>query len=368
MRNKRSHLVRVIGPGAMFALAPCQPMTSSSARRAAIGVLSLALLGACSSDKTLTAPNAAPPDSLAAKFPSAVGQIAFTSNRDGPLYIYVAAADGSKLRRLAAGVNAAWSRDGQQIAFNGTVGGTEPTSDPAIYVVNADGSGERPLPIRGVGPVWSPDGRQLAYTTDRGIYVANSDGSDPRQLVSSNFPAPGDTVGGPAWSPDAKRVAFSGGEWIAVEPSGDVGDCTANCGYWRIQLYVVNTDGSGIQALAPYALSASWSPDGSMFAFGAGDEVGIANADGSGERTVSTSIPFPNMPDWSPDGRVLSFTGGRSAADVIGCLTKCFPAGTRIYATDPSLGATIQLIPDAVSPARWPYDDFQAVWSRAVKP
>jgi Tol biopolymer transport system component len=331
-----------------------------SSTRGLLGAFSLALLCACNADKTLTTPTAAPPtDSLAAKFPPLLGQIAFTSNRDGSPYIYVAAADGSSLRRLAAGFNPAWSRDGQQLAFNGN-GIEDTTSDQPIYVINADGSGERLLPIRGVGPVWSPDGRQLAYSNGRGIYVANSDGSNPRQLLSNDFPSPGDTVSGPVWSPDGKRIAFIS--------ASDV-ECQDGCYDAQFQLYVVNTDGSGIQPLGPHdpnqgfvafqAFSASWSPDGSRVAFETagpvGAAIGIANADGSGAQTVTTSIQQPTTPDWSPDGRVLSFTG-------------LLRFGTRIFANDPSLNVTIQLVPDAELPVHLPYGDFQAVWSRVVKP
>jgi Tol biopolymer transport system component len=324
-------------------------MIHSTPLRPALSAFSLALLGACNSERALTTPTAAPPtDSLAAKFRPLVGQIAFNSTRDGSTYIYVAAADGSSLRRLAAGVSPAWSWDGRQIAFNGF----DSTSAPPIYVINVDGSGQRLLPLRGSGPAWSPDGRHLAYSTDSGIYVANSDGSNPRQLVSSDFPSPGETVGGQTWSPDGTRIAFVSGDWD----------------YTSFQLYVVNVDGTGILPLTPYdpkrgipnrEFSANWSPDGSMVActevFGATTALGIANADGSLGQTASTSVPFPETPDWSPDGRILSFTGWTAP-------------GTRIFATDPALGATIQLIPNAISPARRPYDDFNAVWSRAVQP
>jgi TolB protein len=322
----------------------------------ALGVLSLVFLGACSPDKTLTTPTAAPPtdslrspvDTASVKFPPLVGQIAFNSTRDGSTYIYVAAADGSSLRRLTAGVGPAWSRDGRQIAFNGL----DSTSEPPIYVINADGSGQRLLPLRGQGPRWSPDGRQLAYSTDSGIYVANSDGSNPRKLVGSDSPSPGEVVGGQTWSPDGARIAFVSGNW----------DDTP------FQLYVVNVDGSDIRPLAPYdpkrglpnqASSPNWSPDGSMVAceedFGTTAALGIANADGSLGQTVTTSIQ-PHTPDWSPDGRILSFSGETPTS------------GTRIFATDPVLHATIQLIPNVVSPSHLPYNDFNAVWSRTVQP
>ena len=127
----------------------------------------------------------------------------------------------------------------------------------------------------------------------------------------------------------------------------------------------MRADGSGIELTVQPGVFPRWSPDGSTIAYAyspAGRAIGVANADGSGGRTVTTPIDYPETPDWSPDGRILSFTGGTAAS------AKNSANGTRIFATDPVLHATIQLIPNAISPARLPYDDSQAVWSRAMRP
>jgi len=65
-----------------------------------------------------------------------------------------------------------------------------------IYMMNADGSGRRPLTgssallerrPNNVSPAWSPDGQQLVFLSDRGgdgeFYVMNADGSDQRQIL-----------------------------------------------------------------------------------------------------------------------------------------------------------------------------------------
>jgi Tol biopolymer transport system component len=79
-----------------------------------------------------------------------------------------------------------------------------------IGLVNADGSGPR-LVTQGAAvtvPVWSPDGRRLAYRESRGplntiFSVDVTDGSAPVAVVRE----PG-TLGAPVWSPDGRRIAY----------------------------------------------------------------------------------------------------------------------------------------------------------------
>ena len=329
------------------------PVTTSfacaRARAVLVGAVALALLGGCNSDKTLTTPAArTPTDSLAATFPPLVGQIAFVSTRDGSPYIYVAAADGSSLRRLTKGLWPEWSPDGRQIVFNGA----DSSGDPSIHIINADGSGERVLQITGSSPNVSPDGRRLSFSNALGLYVANADGSNPTLLVSSDWQAPGYRVTGAGWSPDGTRIAFvSGGAWWddGVAPS----------------VYVANVDGSRIAGTAQPAYNPRWSPDGSVIAFTTVDypyfggngphqpdppkaAVGLAAPDGSSLRLHDVSGA---VADWSPDGRVLM-------------VVRSTPLGDRIFVTDTSFQTIKRLVPEAVAPSLRSYADDGAVWSR----
>ena len=82
-----------------------------------------------------------------------------------------------------------------------------------IYVMNADGSGQRSLTrtaaSEGLGG-WSPDGRKIAFTRLRGrsglgdVYVMNADGSGKRRLARGTAPA---------WSPDGQMILFHTAPW-----------------------------------------------------------------------------------------------------------------------------------------------------------
>ena len=159
-------------------------------------------------------------------------------------------ADGSNVRDLTphpgrgpghGAADPAWSPDGRTIAFvrwASPVGGHEDVgfgSPEAIYVVKADGSGLRNLTPKPVGtyaaPAWSPDGRKIAFVSDRDgnseIYVMNADGSGQRSLTRN--PA---YDADPAWSPDGRKLAF------VSNRDGSYG------------VYVMNADGSGQRRLA----------------------------------------------------------------------------------------------------------------------
>jgi Tol biopolymer transport system component len=100
-----------------------------------------------------------------------------------------------------------FSPDGRKIAFT-----SRRDKDYEIYVMNADGSGQRRLThSRGIdkAPVFSPDGRRIAFTSNRDgnyeIYVMDADGRNPRRVTRSS-----ERSDYPCWHPDGKHLVFVG--------------------------------------------------------------------------------------------------------------------------------------------------------------
>ena len=121
------------------------------------------------------------------------GKIAFESDRDGDLEIFVMNADGTGVTQLtnndADDWHPVWSPNGKQIAFQGDRDG-----DDEIFVMNADGTGGTQLTDHDAddwGPVWSPNGKQIAFQSDRygddEIFVMDADGSNVVSLGQQGY-------------------------------------------------------------------------------------------------------------------------------------------------------------------------------------
>jgi TolB protein len=187
----------------------------------------------------------------------------------------------------------AWSPDGRKLAFV-----SQRDGNSEIYVMNADGSAQENLtrqPASDSHPSWSRDGQKLAFVSRRDgnseIYVMNADGSGLRNLTRT---ASHDLD--PAWSPDGRAIAFVQRKCWA--PQRDI-----RCRLYETYLYVVNADGSGLRRLTTqpaHLFNPSWSADGKTIRYGGY----LVNADGSGRKKLPGNVPLAGA--WSPDGQRIA--------------------------------------------------------------
>lgn len=229
-------------------------------------------------------------------------------------------------------------------------------SASSLYLVPVSGGEPQRLtaaPAADSHPRWAPDGRRLAFLSDRGgtvqIWLLDLQGGEPREVT--RLPVP---VRGFAWSPDGSRIAFT----AAVYPDCPTLECTRDreqrlegdgvaarrydrllYRHWdgwdsgrRVHVFVIAATGDGVPVdlLRGAELDApptpcggsesfSWSPDGKLLAV-AGRErtasaawsddtnIFVLNADGSGSRCItSQNLAADALPVWSPDGRTLAY-------------------------------------------------------------
>ncbi len=182
---------------------------------------------------------------------------------------------------------------------------------PSLHLLNVDTNGDQGLvtSVSAYDPNWSPDGKQIAFTSedDFDIYVVNGDGQNVRRLTDcSNCGFHGATKyphsARIAWSPNAKQLVFESN----YEGEG-----------WGISL--INSDGSGRRLLTKYAYGPVWSPNGLSIAFSkllttdngqlqAVYRIYTIRSDGTQLHRMSyTEKPCNETPRWSPDGKKIAF-------------------------------------------------------------
>jgi TolB protein len=234
-------------------------------------------------------------DNRAHSWSPAGKEIAFFRGTDGPA-IYRVNADGTGPKRLTdipvCPTVPSWSPDGNKIAF-----ASRREANCAICVINADGTERKRLTDYHHGTIswsWSPDGRKIAYMLDglsrgpsKGLYVMNADGTEQRKLADSH--STGDLTPSLAWSPDGKSIAFM----IREGRKGEI--CT------------VHIDGSGIRNLTKnptHDAFPSWSPDGKKIAFASdrdgNSEIYLMNPDGTQQKRLTNSPRTDFDPCWLP--------------------------------------------------------------------
>ncbi len=277
--------------------------------------------------------------------------------------IWLAATDGSAppYRLTSPGTeasNATWSPDGSVLAFTSRREGAGPDSSTTWFLRMGPAGGEA-FQVAGVNgaPVFSPDGRQIAFlwrgpadsargerrrgwvaadaitrgpdprrfdgrvitylpykADERGmlpdpasvranqVYVTPATGGEPRLLTPGTLSA-----GAIAWSPDGRTIAFVRD---STEPDPLREDARPDL--WTVD--VASGRLTRLTAQRGYETNPSFAPDGRSIAFncargrGEPDDVCVMPAAGGEPRTLTGGWDYdPGPPRWSPDGRHVLF-------------------------------------------------------------
>lgn len=178
---------------------------------------------------------------------------------------------------------------------------------PAEYLLmvsDADGENGRTVlkskePL--MSPVWSPDGRQLAYVSfesGRSQIFSQDLSTGKRRLLSSK---PG-INGAPSWSPDGRQMA------LALSDGANT------------HIHLLDLEGGGLRQVTQGAAintEPTWSPDGSKLAFTSdrGGRPQIYEQDlATGQlRRLTYQGNYNARPRYSPDGKSIALVQGGSS-------------------------------------------------------
>jgi dipeptidyl aminopeptidase/acylaminoacyl peptidase len=134
----------------------------------------------------------------------------FVESRRGWESLWVVDADGRHPRRLVGGLLgpvASWSPDGRQIAL--AAARRHGDRRVHLYLVSRQNGAIRPLgggAVSDIRPVWSPDGRWIAYATPEGTLERVHPDSTGRQMLLQRS---GEEAVGLNWSPLGSPLAYA---------------------------------------------------------------------------------------------------------------------------------------------------------------
>src|SRR3989344_5935198 len=223
--------------------------------------------------------------------------------------------DGTGLQRLTTNpgqdLEPTWSPDGKELLFT-----SHRTGGTAVWRMDSDGSNQRDITSNIVERArqadWCSNGKIVVAYRDRGDSEAGIGIIDPNGTSFTSIysePRTGRIPSWPKWSPNCFEIAFEryvNGNW---------------------EIYTMNSDGTNQRNIPNNLIvndqQATWSPDGTKMVFisdranpggitnGLLDiDLYIMNNDGTNITRLTYDIGPEADPDWSNDGEKIIFAGG----------------------------------------------------------
>jgi len=242
------------------------------------------------------------------------------------------------------------SPDGKKIVYTvGIVDKSTNKTNTQIFVMSADGSDQKQItngPASSSGPVWSPNGKRIAFVTGGQIWTMKANGDDKDQVTKISTGA-----SSPVWSPNGKWIAFSSDVYpeCATDECNRTEDEKAENSkvkahvstrllyrHWvewrdrkRTHVFVVDSDGGSARDVTPgdfdsppYAASTGrdfeFSPDSSSIvylrnpdkveAISTNSDIFIANLNGGNPKNITAGMNgYDTSPVYTQDGKYLLF-------------------------------------------------------------
>jgi dipeptidyl aminopeptidase/acylaminoacyl peptidase len=234
------------------------------------------------------------------------------------------------LMRLATVTDVRLSPDGSRVLYvvsTPDLAGNQHLTD--IWMVGAEGGDPIRLtasPKRDWSPRWSPDGKQVAFLSDRdgppNIYLFAIGGGEAHSLTAAKS-----GVRDFAWAGDGSRIAF-----LAADPPSDstqkteeetAGVQVIDGWYSRARLHLLDLGSRKVKTITGPDRQVdgfTWAPDGRRLAISVRptprvldnnlSDLYLVPADSGAMEPLVVQDGPDGSPRWSPDGRWIAFTSG----------------------------------------------------------